>query len=95
MDEYLKKPCERCGSEKRVLKTWLEDVKTFNGSIKVKHTQIICTNKECQRVFDQDLAVEVKKRADIRLKKEENDKKRKDDFLIRSSKAKLLKAAKA
>lgn len=70
---YVDQPCERCGSKRRVLKTWTETVLGFSVNSKVECSQIICTNKKCQKLFDEDLEKEVKKRKDLKIQKEERD----------------------
>ncbi len=84
---YEDKPCVRCGSPKRVSKTWKEKIPTFNGSTVVEYSQIICTNKECQKLFDENLAKEEKKRKIVQLEREEREKVRKANSLQRPKKS--------
>ncbi len=58
---YLDQPCERCGSPKKILKTWTEELKTSLGSSTVEVSQSVCTNKECQAEFEKVLAQETEK----------------------------------
>lgn len=88
MDEYIKQPCDRCGSKKRVSKTWKEMVATYTGELEVEYSQIVCTNQQCQAEFDKQILEDVKKREVIRLKKEANDIARKTSSLTQASKAK-------
>lgn len=74
---YLDKPCERCGSKRKIGRTWTETVQNFSGTIEVKHQQIVCTNEECQKKFEQGYKDEAKRKEAIRSKKEENDAARK------------------
>jgi len=49
---YSEKPCDRCGSKRKVAKTWTEKIKTANSTMVLENSQVICTNKECQAAFD-------------------------------------------
>ncbi|MDO8658958.1 MAG: hypothetical protein Q7K55_09540 [Candidatus Levybacteria bacterium] len=91
MDDYLNKPCERCGSKKIVSRRWNDTIQTLTGSTKVEYSQIVCTNKKCQKAFDETLLKEKNKRQEIKRIKEENDKKRKENSLLMVKKAKRLK----
>ncbi len=84
-DTYLGQPCERCGSKKRIAKKWKEKVPTFNGSTTIEYTQIICTNKACQKEFNKKLLEESKKREERRIEKEANLQKRKSISLSRKT----------
>mgnify|MGYP001563907784 CR=1 FL=1 len=83
---YVDQPCERCGSKKRVSKTWTKTVPIFNGTTELEYSQIVCTNPVCQRAFDKNLKEETKKREVIRLEKEEKDKMRKANSLLQARK---------
>lgn len=93
MDTYLNQPCERCGSKKRVSKKWRETRPTFTGTVEIKFTQIVCTNKECQAAFDKNLFEEREKREVLRLKKEANDIARKTNSLLQAQKARKTKTS--
>lgn len=67
---YLSEPCQRCGSKKRVAKTWDESVPTLTGTTIIQYSQIVCTNDVCQIEFDKQLLDEKEKRQEIRVKKE-------------------------
>lgn len=82
---YLEIPCNRCGSKKRVSKTWKEEIPTFTGTTMVEYSQIVCTNTACQKAFDENLEKETKKREAIRVEKEERAKERKENFLLHKS----------
>lgn len=73
---FLDKPCERCGSKKRVAKTWTENMVTFTGTTKVEYSQIVCTNKECQRLFEENLEKETKLKQTVKLQREAREKAR-------------------
>lgn len=74
---YLDTPCERCGSKKKVGRTWTETVQNFTGTIEVQHQQIVCTNEDCQAKFEEVYKKEAQRKEEIRLKKEEHDAARK------------------
>ena len=73
--------CSRCGSPKIVSKTWKHNIDTFSGPTEVEISQLVCTNKECQAAFDKNLALDMKRREELKLKKEEFDLKRKESML--------------
>lgn len=82
---FLEMPCDRCGSKKRVSKTWKEEIPTFTGTTMVEFSQIICTNTVCQEAFNENLEKETKKREVLRLEKEERAKEKKENFILRKS----------
>ena len=44
--------CERCGSKRKVAKTWTEKIKNDHSEMTLYHQQIICTNADCQKAFE-------------------------------------------
>lgn len=71
--------CERCGSKKRVSKTWKENIPTMTGKkTTVVYSQIVCTNPVCQKAFEENLEKETKKREILQMQKEERDRLRKE-----------------
>ncbi len=92
MDVYLSQPCERCGSKKRVEKTWKETQQTFSGTTIVEYSQIVCTNKVCQATLDKNLLEEARKRKALKLTKEANDLARKANSLFQAKKARTKKS---
>lgn len=93
-DSYRNQPCERCGSRKRVSKTWKENMDTFTGTTVIEYSQIICTNKACQEAFDKNLLEETKKREVLRKKKEANEITRRANSLSQANKARKNKIKK-
>ncbi len=89
---YLNEPCIRCGSKKRIAKTWKETLITFNGKSIVEHSQIVCTNNICQVAFEKLLLEEAKKRDAARAIKEANDIARKANLVLRTGKTKVNKS---
>ena len=90
---YVNQPCDRCGSKKRVAKTWKETLKTAAGVSILQVSQVVCTNDECQKSFDEDRAVEVMRVNERKLKKEEQDKVRRDNIartILERKKAKAI-----
>ena len=68
---YATMPCDRCGSKRKISKTWTEKVKNSYGFMTLNHTQTICTNKECQKELEEVERKEKEKR-DLRLSKKTN-----------------------
>ncbi|MBI2074453.1 MAG: hypothetical protein HYT83_01305 [Candidatus Levybacteria bacterium] len=91
-NEYLDKPCERCGSKKRISRRWKETVQTFNGTATIDCSQIICTNKVCQAEFDKNLLEETEKRRALKVKMDENKAARKANSLLQANKARRSKS---
>jgi len=75
-------PCPRCGSKRKVSKSWTEKIKNDHGVMILQHTEIICTNKECQKEFENVLEKENAKRAKLHEIKMENIAKRAADKVI-------------
>ena len=69
-------PCDRCGSKRRVSKTWIERIKNDHGEMVLYHSKIVCTNRKCQAEFEQRIVEDKEKRTKIREAKMENDAKR-------------------
>lgn len=61
--------CDRCGSRRRVSKTWIEEIKNDHGSMILRHTQIICTNRQCQLAFEKTILDDIEKREKIKQAK--------------------------
>lgn len=91
MTSYIDQPCERCGSKKRISKTWFEYTPNFNGKSKVECAKIVCTNDECQEKFEQKMKSDTDKQTKIRQNKEANDIARKKNAL--TARANKLKTA--
>lgn len=69
---YLEQPCERCGGKKAIAKVRNGKLQNLSGVSKIEYSQIICTNKACQKEFETRLQEKTEKEAAIRLKREEN-----------------------
>lgn len=69
--------CPRCSNKQKIAKTWTETIQTFNGTAKVLHQKIVCTNVECQVAFEENIVKENKKKEQMKKLKEENELKRK------------------
>lgn len=79
---FIDQPCSRCGSKKIVARTWLEKVPTYSGkSTEVEYSQIVCTNKVCQKEFEENLAKETQKRKVIQDERKAKEELRKKDAL--------------
>jgi len=59
---YVDRPCDRCGSKRKISKTWTEKIKNPNSTMVLENTQVVCTNKECQEAFDRAEMKEKEKR---------------------------------
>ena len=59
-------PCPRCNSRRKISKVWTEVIKNDHGSMVLRHTQTICTNKECQAAFDKLIAEDILKREKLK-----------------------------
>lgn len=68
---YLDQPCERCGSKKTLINIKKKSP-TLTITMQIEYSQIICTNKACQKEFEDKLAEKRQKEELIRLKREEN-----------------------
>ncbi len=61
--------CDRCGAKRKVSKTWIEEIKNDHGVMILRHTQVICTNKECQSAFEKTILADIEKREKIKKAK--------------------------
>jgi len=77
---YIDQPCERCGSKKRISRSWTEKAQTMAGVSILEMSQIICTNKACQDLFEKNRAEELIKINERKTAKEEQDKIRKENI---------------
>lgn len=68
--------CDRCNSKRRVAKTWIEEIKNDHGVMVLRHTQIICTNKECQAAFEKTILADIEKREKLKIAKLEGSARR-------------------
>ena len=80
--KYLNTICDRCGSKQRLVAVHKEKLEMLSGNTSmIEVSTIICTNKACQKLFEEKLAEEAEKRLQIKLKKEEQEKSRRDTIL--------------
>jgi len=73
--------CTRCGSPEKIAKTWVEIIETRTSKSKLTHTQLACTNKDCQKKFEVKLSEEIKRREDMKMKNEAYAAKKKEALL--------------
>jgi hypothetical protein len=92
---YVDQPCERCGSKKHISKTWKEVLQNSLGTSMIEVSQITCTNKACQALFDANRVKELVTINERKSKKEEQDQIRKKNIANTISERKNLKAAAA
>ena len=70
---YENEPCNRCGSKRKISKTWEESIPNLMGGVIIQtHSQVTCKNIDCQKAFDINLAEEKEKREKIRKAKEKS-----------------------
>lgn len=77
---YFEQPCDRCGSPKKVSKTWNETIETALGKQTIEVSQTICTNKDCQTLFDKNREEELVKINERKANKEVADKVRRENI---------------
>ncbi len=65
-DNDTMRPCSRCGSKRKVTKTWVEKIENSSGFMTLKHTEYKCTNKECQDEFEKVIAADALKREKLK-----------------------------
>lgn len=65
-------PCIRCNSKRKISKTWTEKIKNPNGFMILRHSQIVCTNRQCQLAFEKVMLEDIQKREKLKLSKLEN-----------------------
>lgn len=91
-NSFEEKPCDRCGSKKRISKKWKEKIPTMTGTTVVEYSQIVCTNAICQKAFEENLEKETKKRELVKLEKEAKEKIRKTNSLLHLRKSRKNKS---
>ena len=77
---YADQPCDRCGSKKRVSKTWKEVIATTSGTTTIEVSQTICTNRACKELFEKNRAEDLVKINARKALKEDQDKVRRDNI---------------
>jgi hypothetical protein len=65
MDKMISNPCTKCGKERIDSKTWEETVTTFFGTTVIKHTETVCPDPDCQKVVNEKLAEQRKRKEDL------------------------------
>jgi hypothetical protein len=48
-------PCVRCGQERIVAKTWVDEDESMAGASKLTHTLMVCPDAECQKKLEKEL----------------------------------------
>lgn len=79
MKNSISSLCARCKKPEKIAKTWVEVIETRVGKSKLTHTQIVCTDKECQKKFEFNLAEDIRKKEELKMKNELYAKKRKEE----------------
>lgn len=70
MDTNWVNICIRCGKDRILGKTWVEKLQTYNGISLLEHTEMICPDKECQKVVDNDHRIKKEKADQMKADKE-------------------------
>lgn len=79
MKQTLTTTCARCGKPEIIAKTWVELIETKIGKSKLTHTQISCSDKQCQKMFDENREMDVRKKEELKMRNEAYAKKRKEE----------------
>jgi len=85
---YLNQPCNRCGSKKRIAKTWTQEITTYTRTQQIEHTLILCTNEVCQADFDNQRNIENQKRELMKANKEASNSAKRANAILRASQEK-------
>lgn len=90
MNTYINQVCERCGSKKALTKSKKEKLVTYSGVQVLEVSQVICTNKQCQARFEDDLARETLVREEAKQKRIEQDIIRKEEIVQKIAASRAL-----
>jgi len=71
--------CIRCKKPEKIAKTWVEVIETRAGKSKLIHSTIVCSDKECQKTFEENLASDIRKKEELKMRNEIYAKKRKEE----------------
>ncbi len=71
MNNITSNPCTRCGKERIVSKTWTEEIENFMGKTTIKHMETVCPDPECQKVVDEKIDIQKKKKEALQQEREE------------------------
>ncbi len=88
MKSTISSLCVRCKKPEKVAKTWVEVIETRIGKSKLIHSQIVCSDKQCQKEFEENLAEDIRKKEELKMKNEIYAKKRKEQIEQASANAK-------
>lgn len=81
MTAFINQLCPRCGSPRIETRPKKQKVETYSGIIEIEVSDIICTNRQCQKDFEKELEEEMIAKAAIRTKKQEQDLDRKEQMI--------------
>lgn len=70
MSSNFSNPCTRCGKERVNSKTYEEEITTFYGTSKVKYTETVCPDPECQKIVEEKLSAQKQKTQDLKDEKQ-------------------------
>lgn len=54
MQKIYTHPCEKCGKDLKVSRTWEEKVQVYGGESVVTHTESVCPDDDCQKLIDEE-----------------------------------------
>ncbi len=74
MSGTIKNVCVRCGKERIVAKTWVEELETLGGRSKLTRTLMVCPDSTCQAALEKELDKQRSAReAKIRAKEKQDE----------------------
>ncbi len=68
--------CTRCGNERKLSKTWTEELELYGRKSKITHTEYVCTDPECQKIVERQLSEQKEKRVAQENQKEQEKQER-------------------
>jgi hypothetical protein len=79
---YIDDPCDRCGSKRISTKSHTEILETLSGKQKIAVSVIKCSNKACQKAFEESFEAAKKITEERKARKEEQDIIRKNNIRL-------------
>lgn len=62
--------CTRCGNERKLSKTWEEEIAIYGRTTKITHTEYVCNDSSCQSIVEGQLLAQKEKREALEKQKE-------------------------
>lgn len=63
--------CTRCGNERKLSKTWEEEIVMYGRTTKIKHEEFVCNDAACQKIVEGLLLTQKEKRESLERQKEQ------------------------